>query len=439
MRVGDELRIGITDLSAEGHGLVVVDGRNVHVAGAMPRDQVRARVTNLARQSDAAYARLESILEPSPARRRAPCAADVTNGGGCTGCPLSVLDEAEQRAQKRALVARALGRDVDEFVFGEPLGYRASSKRIVFGKAGAVSLGSYARATHKPADMAGCLVDHPRIARAADDIAKHASALGIEPFDDVTGQGSLRYVWFKTNGEDVLVTLVGRVHDDASIRALALVLDVAGVALAENTETGNALRGTRITPFVGAKSITVAEGGVGAEVGPLGFLQPNPGIAARAYASLVRDAEGAPMRGALALDLYAGLGLTTTMLGATFTRVVPCESYAESAEALGIAPSTVEVFLDGVRSGDASALAEASFVVANPPRGGFGDVVVSALTALAFPALSIMSCSPASLARDLAGLLAPAGPYTLVRLEAYDTLPQTAHVELVAKLVRSSG
>ena len=230
-----------------------------------------------------------------------------------------------------------------------------------------------------------------------------ASALGIEPFDDVTGQGSLRYVWFKTNGEDVLVTLVGRVHDDASIRALALVLDVAGVALAENTETGNALRGTRITPLVGAKSITVAEGGVGAEVGPLGFLQPNPGIAARAYASLVRDAEGAPMRGALALDLYAGLGLTTTMLGATFTRVVPCESYAESAEALGIAPSTVEVFLDGVRSGDASALAEASFVVANPPRGGFGDVVVSALTALAFPALSIMSCSPASLARDLAG------------------------------------
>jgi tRNA (uracil-5-)-methyltransferase len=45
----------------------------------------------------------------------------------------------------------------------------------------------------------------------------------------------------------------------------------------------------------------------------------------------------------------------------------------------------------------------------------------------------MMACGPASVAKDIAAL---AQAYRLESLRAYDTLPQTPHVELVAKLVR---
>ena len=47
-----------------------------------------------------------------------------------------------------------------------------------------------------------------------------------------------------------------------------------------------------------------------------------------------------------------------------------------------------------------------------------------------------VSCDPATLGRDLA-LLAPHG-YALDAATAFDMFPQTAHVETVARMIRSS-
>ena len=61
----------------------------------------------------------------------------------------------------------------------EALGYRWSAKRIAFGGPGKLRLGSFMRGTNRPADMEGCLVDHPLIAAAADELAEAARDLGI--------------------------------------------------------------------------------------------------------------------------------------------------------------------------------------------------------------------------------------------------------------------
>ncbi len=45
----------------------------------------------------------------------------------------------------------------------------------------------------------------------------------------------------------------------------------------------------------------------------------------------------------------------------------------------------------------------------------------------------MMACGPAGLATDIAAL---AEGYRVESLAAFDTLPQTPHVELIAKLVR---
>ena len=71
-------------------------------------------------------------------------------------------------------------------------------------------------------------------------------------------------------------------------------------------------------------------------------------------------------------------------------------------------------------------------VFIDPPRGGMGPAVCAELSALAAPRLQIMSCSADALVRDLAAL--QAGGYALRHLRAYDTLPHTPHLELVAWL-----
>jgi 23S rRNA (uracil1939-C5)-methyltransferase len=74
------------------------------------------------------------------------------------------------------------------------------------------------------------------------------------------------------------------------------------------------------------------------------------------------------------------------------------------------------------------------FVLADPPRTGLGKAVVAQLNRLAPPLLTIVSCDPATLARDLGALKA----YTIESLTLVDLFPQTFHLETVARLKRTA-
>jgi 23S rRNA (uracil1939-C5)-methyltransferase len=72
------------------------------------------------------------------------------------------------------------------------------------------------------------------------------------------------------------------------------------------------------------------------------------------------------------------------------------------------------------------------FVIADPPRAGLGKSVVKRLSELKPPHLVVVACDPATLARDLAGLMA-AG-YRVERMTLVDLFPQTYHLETVVEL-----
>ena len=72
----------------------------------------------------------------------------------------------------------------------------------------------------------------------------------------------------------------------------------------------------------------------------------------------------------------------------------------------------------------------------DPPRAGSGKAVVQRLLALRPPRITIVACDPATLARDLAGLVA-AG-YAIERMTLVDLFPQTFHMETVVALKRST-
>jgi 23S rRNA (uracil1939-C5)-methyltransferase len=70
-------------------------------------------------------------------------------------------------------------------------------------------------------------------------------------------------------------------------------------------------------------------------------------------------------------------------------------------------------------------------VVADPPRTGLGRGVAERIALLGAPRIAMVSCDPATLARDLARLNVN---YVVKAVRAFDLFPQTAHVETVAVL-----
>jgi 23S rRNA (uracil1939-C5)-methyltransferase len=161
------------------------------------------------------------------------------------------------------------------------------------------------------------------------------------------------------------------------------------------------------------------------------FFQVNRFLIDRLVETALDGAEGQT-----ALDLYAGVGLFSLALARRFASVTAVESGARTAGdlrfnaeraglGLRVEQTDAEVWMEQLETAP-------DFVVLDPPRAGIGKRMVERLAQLRPPKLAIVSCDPATLARDLAGLTA-AG-YRIDRLTLVDLFPQTYHLEAVAHL-----
>jgi 23S rRNA (uracil1939-C5)-methyltransferase len=142
--------------------------------------------------------------------------------------------------------------------------------------------------------------------------------------------------------------------------------------------------------------------------------------------------------GEKALDLYAGVGLFSLSLAPRFTQVTAVESGAGAIRDLefnaqragfsNIRPvqASTEAFLEKLEKAP-------DYVLLDPPRAGLGKATASRLLALKPPRLTVVACDPATLARDLAALLA--GGYRMEKMTMADLFPQTYHIETIVQLV----
>jgi tRNA/tmRNA/rRNA uracil-C5-methylase (TrmA/RlmC/RlmD family) len=142
------------------------------------------------------------------------------------------------------------------------------------------------------------------------------------------------------------------------------------------------------------------------------------------------------------VDLYAGVGLFGVALAACGREdIVAVEGDRVSAQdlkanaaahgaAIAAMREPVETYL-----ARRAALPDASLIV-DPPRTGMSREALAGILAWRPPAIVYVSCDVATLARDVRRLL-DAG-YVLDHIEAFDLFPNTAHVETVVRLTRSS-
>jgi 23S rRNA (uracil1939-C5)-methyltransferase len=143
--------------------------------------------------------------------------------------------------------------------------------------------------------------------------------------------------------------------------------------------------------------------------------------------------------GETAIDLYSGVGPFASALAQSFQRVIAVESGAEAVRdlrfnlerqggAAAICPTqaSAESYLESLE-------AAPDFLLLDPPRAGLGKTVVRRLLELRPRAVTIVSCDPATLARDLPPLFG--GGYRMEQMTLVDLFPQTYHFETVVRLI----
>jgi len=139
--------------------------------------------------------------------------------------------------------------------------------------------------------------------------------------------------------------------------------------------------------------------------------------------------------GKTALDLYAGVGLFAAALAPSFHHIFAVEASQISGHDLAQnVPANVKAV--GTRTEDylRAARSRPDMVVLDPPRAGLGKTVTRELAKMKAPDVRYVSCDPATLARDLAPLLAVG--YRIEEAHLFDLFPGTFHIESVMLLAR---
>ncbi|MFT6397441.1 MAG: 23S rRNA (uracil-5-)-methyltransferase RumA [Bradymonadia bacterium] len=440
MKAGDILRVEIERLAPNGSGAVTVEERDVLVAGAAPGDHVEIRVDSVSRQHPRAFASLRTATR-SEAFRKPPCHHAAPTMGDCGGCPIMHVDDEAQLEAKAQWVNAALGDIgwVDGVIASnESLAYRNRSNFFVWrSTAGVIRLGSRVPGGEGFAKMDGCRILAEPLDQIASDIASKANEMEV-PVG--RGPGALRYVGLRSDRHGrVLVEFVTFGEADVLVRRLGAAVynasdHVVGFVESKNTSTGNAVRLKRAKAVLGKDSLVDEVAGVPIQLWSDTFAQLNWETAEHMAS---RVAELAFSDSGPIWDIYSGVGVLGLAAAAKGGRKVlsaevtssAVDGAREAARKMGI-EGRFEVI--DLRSGLPGDWEQPGTVIVNPPRKGLHRSLVRRIAATGAPII-YMSCNPQSFAADATKLIEAGRKLELV--EAYDMLPQTAHVELLARFI----
>jgi len=370
----------------------------------------------------------------------------------CVGCALIGQPYGVQLERKRDLVRAALDRhpslgalDLADTV-GSPkaFGYRNQAKLVARQTGRGLLLGIYRPGSHQVVDIRQCPVHHPLIAEVLAAVARQIELCGVTIYDERIHTGQLRYVIVRMSGwtKRAQIILVTRERDwpeaRALVRALRRVRGVASIVQNVNPAPGNVILGTVYVPLGGEAELVERVGFLKLKSRAGAFLQANIPVARKVYERVLDWA--APTAEDTAVDLYCGVGAISFFLATTAHHVVGIEE-----SPLAVLDAKANVRLNGFHNvrfhaGETGALlpemaerlGRIDLITLNPPRKGADESTRSAIVRCAPRRVVYVSCDPMTLARDLDWFAARG--YRPTRLQPFDMLPQTEHVECVALL-----
>jgi len=440
---GAELELRVDSLAYGGSGVARADGYVVFVAGAVPGDRVRARISK--RKKAYAEARLVEVLEPAPDRLE-PVADHP-------GAPWQVLPYERQLAVKQAQVQEALVRigRLEGFALdpiAPALEHWRYRNKLEFsfgtGEAGELVCGFHAPGSwERIVPIEDCLLQSERGNAVRRAVLDWCRSQGLSAYDRRAQSGLLRNLVIRegrrTGELQVrLVTSPGALD----VESLAEAIEADSLLWTRATGVGETTAGGETELVAGAPQIAEVIAGLELQVSPEAFLQTNTEMAEVLYGVA---GELAALNGwERVFDLFCGIGTVGLTLAQRAGEVWGLE-IVEDAIADAIANAhrnelrNARFYAGDVRLALRELVARAGrpdVLVVDPPRAGLSQKVVRRISEAGPKRIVYISCNPTTLAPN-AAQLTEAG-WTLTRVRPVDMFPQTPHIECVALLERAA-
>jgi len=402
------MQLTIERLGHQGDGIAHGPAGPVFVQGMLPGEVVDG--TLVGDRLDGAR-----ILVPSPERRKAPCPHAKT----CGGCALQHAGDAFVAAWKldvvrAALAAQGLEAEIGGIATSGPRTRRRAVLAGRRGKAGAM-VGFHMRGTDSLVPVPGCILLTPGL------MALMPALEGIVELG-ASRKGEVALTLTETlTGPDVAVR-GGKPLEAALVQGLAGVAETHGIARLVWDDEVVALRAQPV----------VAMGRARVALPPGAFLQATAG----GEAALLDVVRAAVQGAGRVIDLFAGCGTFALPL-ADAAAVHAVEGDAALVAALADAARGVS----GLKAVSTEARdlfrrpllpdeLRADAVVIDPPRAG-AVAQVAEIARARVPVVAMVSCNPATFARD-AKTLVSAG-YRLGSVQVVDQFRWSTHVELAVR------
>lgn len=437
------MRVKIEKLVYGGEGLAHSDDATLFVPFVLPGEEVEA--TAAERKKKFARCRLERVLIPSAARIEPACPYFRT----CGGCNYQHSSYEAQIRFKEEILRETLRR-LAHLDWPGPITVHASppweyrnraqwkirplgnhsSPAAEHADGHPLGIGYFRAGTSVLCSVETCAILSPKLSRVLDVLRQAIS--------DRTLPLKLREVEAFADADDqrLLLNVSCSSLRDAK-KSLAqelskMIPGVESVLLQDATGERMELNGPGYLHYrVGGKSF---------RVGHLSFFQVNRFLLKEMARTVATVAGG----GALAFDLYAGVGLLSAFLADNFGEVHAVEADPAAARDLEVNAAATgknilrhglaaETFLPLWKRKHEALVPDV--IVVDPPRAGLEAGALRMLLEVPAPRILYLSCDPATLARDLAQLCARV--YKAEEIHFFDMFPQTYHTETLVRLERA--
>ena len=459
----------VESLGSNGEGIVHMGETVFFAPFTVVGEKVKFRALKV--KNRIGYAKALEILTPADERVRPKCPLFTR----CGGCQMQHLRYGAQLKAKTKTVSDALrkiaGLEADvPLTVKSDLQFEYRNKlQIPVGvnKDGANVIGFYAERSHRIVPVEHCYI-HPGWARDVIRIfSEYMDECHVRGYDEVSGKGVLRHIVVRDMEGNFLVTAVTATDTLPSSEKLISKLSEKFKSFSlwhnVNKGDGNGVFGDRWTLLHGRGKYGAHEWGIRFEAGPNTFMQVNRSVCRKLYERTVRFAADCGAKAVI--DAYSGSGLLTAMLAKQVDKAYGIEAVKEAVQCADelIAPNKLEGKLFNICGRVEEELPKLmaeqevseTMLVVDPPRTGVDRATLKAILASGIPNVAMISCNPATMARDV-GILTGAlreegnelkktpdypkdgiqGFYKLISVQPFDMFPQTRHVETLVLLCR---
>lgn len=402
--------VEIEKLVYGGAGLGRVDGRTVMVPFTLPGERLTAEIRR--ETPKLIQGRAQEFQVQSESRTAPACPVFAK----CGGCNYQHVPYEAQLEFKREILRESLARlgkiewnDEIPVISAEPWGYRNRTQLRIWKGGKTAEVGFMAAASHRFVAADECPINSPKLNEVHAKLREMARAKRFPHF--------LHELELFTNETDVQLNVRGNKQRPAKSFFEWLGSEIDGLLPGEYLE------------YPSGEDLF--------RVGSRSFFQVNRFLTDRLAQTAV-EGYGSDGSNGSALDLYAGVGLLTLPLARRFAQTTAVDSSGAAVRSLGfnarragveakVVHMNVDAYLAGLQE-------TPDLVVADPPRAGLGPAVTQELVRLAPPQISLVSCDPTTLARDLQTLTASG--YRIAGMTLLDLFPQTYHLETIVRLDR---